>query len=113
MFIAIIFAEWDELLCVLFDVPMLYSDISAQSGTSENDYIHDAALGSDGNYIFGGNTNGNWNATHAGLWDWAVFKVDEQGNFLWKWQVNAARSSYGVWTFLLRTEYVPLEQVAV
>lgn len=87
-------------------MPILYSNISAQSGTSGDDYILGAAVGSDGTYIFGGKTGGSWNATNARGWDWAVFKVDEQGNYLWKWQVIAALSScYGVWTFWLRTEY--------
>ena len=82
----------------------------AQRGTGKSDQLISAAFSSDGTYVFGGHTYGDWNATNSGVWDWAVFKVDQQGEILWFWQVNAAPSSYGVQR-LLSTGYVPLEQV--
>jgi len=77
---AMTFIYWRRVY--VFDV------VAFQDGTSEDDHLGGAVVGSDGTYVFAGNTRGDWSGTNAGGYDWAAFKVDAQGDILWSWQVS-------------------------
>ena len=38
--------------------------------------------------VLAGQTDGSWNATSAGVSDWAAMKLDANGAVVWKWQVR-------------------------
>ena len=60
---------------------------AVQTGTSVNDHLR-AAVVFNGSYVFAGSTQGDWGGASAGGFDWAAFKVDTQGDILWRWQVR-------------------------
>ncbi|CAN0565340.1 unnamed protein product, partial [Laminaria digitata] len=62
--------------------------VGTQNGTSGDDHVGGAVVGSNGTYVFAGSTRGDWSGANAGGYDWAVFKVDDQGDVLWSWQVT-------------------------
>lgn len=63
-----------------------------QKGTAEDEHLHGGVVGSNGTYVFAGHSEGVWNGTNAGGYDFVVFKVDAQGDIIWIWQVNAGKN---------------------
>lgn len=59
-----------------------------QEGTSNGDVINHAIATDDGAGVFFGLTGGDWTATSAGSWDFAVTKIHSNGTVLWRWQVR-------------------------
>ena len=53
-----------------------------------SDHLGSAVFANE-SYVFAGSTRGDWDGTNAGEYDYVAFKVDTQGDILWKWQVNS------------------------
>lgn len=63
------------------------TSFALQTGTLADDSIRGAAIGSNGTYVFAGNTRGDLNGTNAGSYDRGAFKIDVEGDIVWTWQV--------------------------
>lgn len=50
--------------------------------------MNDAAIGIDGSVFLAGYTLGNWGDVNAGRSDFAVVKIDADGNEIWRLQVR-------------------------
>lgn len=66
----------------------LVRDVLGQDGSSEDDVVMAVAVAADGSVALAGYTWGDWNGTNKGYSDFDAFKLDADGNLLWKWQVN-------------------------
>lgn len=53
-----------------------------QEGSEEDDDIWAVAGGADESVVLAGYTMGNWNATNEGALDYAIVKLDSEGNVL-------------------------------
>lgn len=61
-----------------------------QDGTSRGDYAEGAAVAADGTIVVVGNTYGSWatSLTDTEWSDFAAFKLDADGELLWRWRVH-------------------------
>lgn len=46
-----------------------------------------AAVTADGNILLGGHTEGDWSTANAGGGDFALVKLNQHGDPMWRWQV--------------------------
>lgn len=58
-----------------------------QAESDGTDTIHAAAAGSDGSFVLGGYTDGNWSGVNEGLDDYAALKFDADMGVVWELQV--------------------------
>lgn len=60
-----------------------------QDGTSETEFMQTAVVGDDDSVVLAGHTYGNWSGLRSEEFgaDFAVVKLDADGNELWRWQV--------------------------
>lgn len=61
---------------------------TSQGGSSEYDQAESGALMSDGSAFYVGKTDGDWNGTNLGGFDFAGGMIAADGNELWRWQVR-------------------------
>ena len=80
--------------------------VATQNGSSGDDHLGGAVAGANGTYVFAGSTRGDWSGANAGGYDWAVFKVDDQGDILWSWQVTYRILNLSTRMYLSRTVVV-------
>lgn len=60
-----------------------------QDGTNSTDQASGVVISpDDGSVVVVGRTYGDWEGTSAGEWDFAAFKLDSEGDLVWKWQVS-------------------------
>lgn len=62
---------------------------TSQGGTSEYDQADSGDSMSDGSVFFVGHTEGNWNGTSYGGFDFAGAMISADGDELWRWQVRS------------------------
>lgn len=73
---------------------IIHADITAwplcvrQDGTIAADSVHHVAVGIDGSVFLAGATYGDWSGVNAGESDFAVVKLDADGNETWRWHVR-------------------------
>ncbi|CAN0213505.1 unnamed protein product [Ascophyllum nodosum] len=65
-----------------------------QGGTNSSDVWYGLSVSEDGSVVLAGQTDGSWNATSAGVSDWAAMKLDAEGTVVWKWQDGGAGKDY-------------------
>lgn len=57
--------------------------------------VRGAAAGAGGSVILAGSVYGNWSGIHQGVEDYAIVKLDSEGNREWALQVtNSGRDSW-------------------
>lgn len=56
--------------------------------------MNDVAIGMDGSVFLAGSTGGGYGVANAGLTDFAVVKLDAEGNEIWRWQVRLSMRLY-------------------
>lgn len=60
-----------------------------QAGTDgSTDILYGAAASPDGGFFLAGTTAGAWSGSNLGGFDFAVAKINSNGNSVWTWQVR-------------------------
>lgn len=67
---------------------------SLQEGTPYSDWMASVAVAEDGAIFLAGATGGYWVGDISSGMDFALAKLDPDGEVLWRWQVTSCRSSW-------------------
>ncbi|CAN0049267.1 unnamed protein product, partial [Sphacelaria rigidula] len=59
-----------------------------QGGTTNTDNLFSGAAGESDTVVLTGRTDGNWEGTNAGDFDFLVVKLGADGDEIWRWQVR-------------------------